>query len=349
MQTFLNIYNWLRKNVNLPSAFSWQTLIVLSAFSFYMAILASGFVKEMLIHFGWIFLILGVYWGTTRANELRIGYKDPANPGFPVSPWITGALVSIYIFGVLIGDETGEVSRDMIVSWPIISAILAILPDYLAIGLKPKVPAPNKRLDQALLLISQILLSCWFQFHFVVQDYIAQYPSMMADDFRKSAFVVKFEGPLYSPTPRGAAILDAMEPELRTQLNTRAWPIVERSLLPNERKKLIDATAKQAKQRLTPVEEDELWNISSNASAKGSGYNLELRGTWEGPRSQNKTYTVTKSCQITPIYRSPSPATKPLNTEQGSSPRAVSRVECQPTKGWAVDQPVQPNDSFIRT
>jgi hypothetical protein len=54
-------------------------------------------------------LIIGVHWGTTSANQLRVGY-DPTIPrdGFPLSPWITGALVSLYIFGAW----TGEIRRE---------------------------------------------------------------------------------------------------------------------------------------------------------------------------------------------------------------------------------------------
>jgi hypothetical protein len=337
----LSIYNWLRKTITLPSAFSWQTLIVLSVFSFYMSILADNFVKDLLVNFAWIFLILGVFWGSTACSQLRIGYRTPAEPGFPLSPWITGALVSIYIFGVLLGNDTGAMSQEMLVSWPIISAIIAILPDYLgAGGFKVKVPAPEKRQQQVLLVGSQILLSCWFQFHFVIQDYLAQYPSLRVDDFRKSAFVVKWEGPLYTETPRGADILNTMENDLQKQLDSRSWPEVERLLLEDERKKLIATTQQQAKERLLSVEEDGLWDITSKVSSRGSGYNIELQAIWRGPRSRDQPYVITKTCQITPISPRASEATKPINAQPTTSPTAVSRFECQPLKGWGVQQPI---------
>lgn len=103
-------------------------MILLSIFSYYMAMLAStNLLKDLLTNFGWIFLIIGVHWGTTSANQLRIGY-DPTVPrdGFPVSPWITGALVSLYIFGAW----TGEIRRETLIYWPTISALIAIMPDF---------------------------------------------------------------------------------------------------------------------------------------------------------------------------------------------------------------------------
>lgn len=306
-----------------------------------MSILADGFIKDLLINFAWIFLILGVFWGSTACSRLRIGYRTPAEPGIPLSPWITGALVSIYIFGVLLDNGTGEMSQEMLVSWPIISAMIAILPDYLgAGGFKVKTPAPEKRQQEVLLLGSQILLSCWFQFHFVVQDYLAQYPSLQADDFRKSAFVVKWEGLLYTETPRGAEILNTVENDLEKQLDARSWPEVERLLLQDERKKLIETTQQQAKERLLRVEEDELWDVTSKVSSRGSGYNLELQAIWRGPRSRDQPYVVTKTCQITPVSPTASAATKPINTQPTSSPTSISRFDCQPVKGWGVEEPI---------
>lgn len=353
MKYLLTLYNWLRKEVRLPSAFSWQTLIVLSVFSYYMAILANGWVRNFVVNFGWIFLILGVFWGTTASNQLRIGYKTPAQPGVPLSPWITGALVSIYIFGFLADDQTGEISRNMLIYWPIISAIIAVIPDYVGSGLKVKVPPPEKRKNQFLLFASQILLSCWFQFHFLIQDYVAQYPTMVADDFRKSAFVVKWEAPLSSPTPRGAAILDAMGIQLKETLDARRWSDVERVLLPQELKNLINTTQKQVKERLSPVLEDDLWEVSlagGKATARDSGgYNLPLQAIWRGPRSTNQPYSVTKNCQIVQISPPANAATKALNTPPNAPPAPVSRFQCQEVKGWGVDQPRNRPDSFIRT
>lgn len=335
------IYYWLRNNITLPSAFSWQTLIVLSIFSFYMSILAGGLVQGLVVNFAWIFLILGVFWGSTACSQLRIGYKTPAEPGFPLSPWITGALVSIYIFGVLLDNETGQVSRGMIVSWPIISGIIAVLPDYLGVGgFKWKVPAPEKRQQEVLLIGSQILLSCWFQFHFVIQDYLAQYPSLRLDDFRKSAFVVKWESPLYSTTSRGADILSTMENDLERQFNARSWPEVERLLLQEERQKLIETTQQQAKERLSRVEEDDLWDVTSTVSSRGSGYNLELQAIWRGPRSRTQPYIVTKTCQISPVAPTASAAAKPINAQATPSPTSISRFQCQPVQGWGVEQPI---------
>ncbi len=345
MKFLLDTYDWLQKNLKPPSAFSWETLILLSLFSYYMSMLATDIVANLLVNFAWIFLILGVFWGTTAANQFRIGYKSPQNPGFPLSPWITGALVSLYIFG-----RSGEVPREALIYWPIISAVIATIPDFWGNGFRLKSPPLNKRQNLVILFTTQLLLSCWFQFYFVVQDWLVQYPSLLADDFQQSAFVLK-RGSSQSVTPRGALILNSMESKLTEQLNARSWPEVERSLLKANREKLINTTAKQAKQQIRQVEEDDLWRVTSNIASKGSGYNLQLRANWQGPRSnlqEPQAYSLTKSCQITPVARTRTPATRPLNTPQTSQAPSVSRFRCDPVQGWGIDEPDTPDRSFIR-
>lgn len=352
MKFLLLIYEWLQKNLRPPSAFSWETLILLSIFSFYMEWLAKSFyLKNLLDNLGWIFLIFGVYWATTSTRFLRIGYKaKPWTPGFPLSPWITGALVSFYIFN----SRSVEFRPEALIYWPTISAIIYAIPDFLENNWALKSPPPDRRQFLVVVFGTQLLLSCWFQFHFLIQNLIGQYPTLLTDDFRKSAFVVKWETPR-DTTPRGADILDSIEPKLRAQLGDKPWPQVERMLLQGkERDKWINSIAQETKKQLSPAaEEDALWQIKYSVKKfKSSGYNLALQALWKGPRSRpqqpQQKYSLTKSCQITPFYPQGSAATKPLNTAQ-TSPTPVSRVECKPVEGWGVDQQKIRKDTFIKT
>lgn len=349
MKFFLNIYEWLQKKVRPPSAFSWETLILLSLFSYYMAFLASTrFLEDLLLNFGWIFLILGVYWGTTAANQFRVGYNPKANKdGFPLSPWITGALLSVYLFG----GNTGEIRREALIYWPTISAAIAALPDFLGQDkdgvLTLKRPLLHKRQNLIVLFGTQLLLSCWFQFNFLIQDWLVQYPVLRADDFKNSAFVVAKKPEPLDP-PRGAEILNSMESQLRAQLNSKPWPQVERSLLPEERTKLINTIEKQTKQQLAPLGEDRLWRVTSAVSTRKSGYNLDLRALWQGPRAKLQENVITKSCQITQAFPRRGAATKPINTRQASSGTPISRFKCDPVKGWGIEQPTKANDTFIQ-
>ncbi len=324
-------------------------MILLSVFSYYMAMLAqTTLLEDVLTNFGWIFLIIGVHWWTTSANQLRVGYSEAERKeGFPLSPWITGALVSLYLFGA----GTGEIRREALIYWPTISAVIAAMPDFLGEnsdgGLMFRKAPQNKRQNIVILFGTQFLLSCWLQFNFVLQDWLVQYPSLVFDDVRQSAFVVKSLG-ASSAKPRGAVILEAMEPKLKDQLEAKPWSEVERLLLKEERVNLINTIQKQATKQVSPIDEDQLWVVNSDISSRKSGYNLNLLANWQGPRAKAKENSLVKSCQITQISPQKSAATKPINTKQKSPGTPISRIKCDPVKGWGINNSTTPNDTFIQ-
>jgi Family of unknown function (DUF5357) len=353
VKLFLSIYEWLQKTFRPPSAFSWETMIFLSIFSYYMVMLASSAeLKGLLTNFGWIFLIIGVHWGTTSANQLRIGYDDKIpRDGFPVSPWITGVLVSLYIFG---GAWNGEIRREALIYWPTISAFLAIMPDFLGEtpdgGLTFKKAPLDQRQNMVVLVGTNLLLSCWFQFHYVAQDWLAQYPSLLADNFNNSSFVTKFQT-LSSEKPRGALLLETMEPKLSERLNGKPWPEVERLLLKEQRNKLVDQVQQQSTPKSSTLDEDEFWQVEPIVSSrKGGGYNFNLQANWLGPRAQPKKYSMVKPCQITQVATpAKSPATKPINAKQGRpGGTPFSRFKCDQVQGWGINKSTVANDTFIR-
>lgn len=306
-----------------------------------------GFVKEILIDFGWIFLILGVYWATYTAIFLRIGYSEKdKKDGFTLSPWITGALVSIYIFEILrdqiiYGSVRSGISPEALIYWPVISAVIASLPDFLKEkpegGTTFKKPSLQQRQNLVIIFGTQLLLSCWFQFNFLLQDWVVQYPSMLANDFRQSAFVVKRVSDV-SPPSRGIDILEKMEGKLKTQLDRKSWPQIERLLLPEERNKWLKILEVQTKEELAQSPENNLWNVAHNISAKKPGYNLELQAIWQGPRSEVKNQFLTKNCQVSQVFPKRTPATKPLSTKPASTQTPLSSVKCEPTKGWGMEK-----------
>src|SRR5689334_7413832 len=82
-----DIYAGIKKFFVPDRAYSWQTLIYLSLFSWAISSFATGAIKDTIAFFGWLFLIAGTAWYTT---------DDPARiPGtyMPVGAVITGFLV----------------------------------------------------------------------------------------------------------------------------------------------------------------------------------------------------------------------------------------------------------------
>jgi hypothetical protein len=327
VELFLRIYRLIQNDIQSATAFSWPTFILLSVFSCYMSLLATGFTQELIAFFGWIFFILGVNWGTTE-NAIKIG-------DIYLSPWITGALVSLFIFG----QPTGEFSSEALVFWPPISAVIAAVP--LSFGSpegKTKFKMPKSDIRQKLVILfgTQFLFSCWFQFYFVIQNWLNQYPTMLLDDFTRSAFVVRVGDRDEKELPRGALMLNLMAPQLEQALEDKPWSQVERWLLREERPARIEAIAQEVKQVVAPLEEDSLWQLTSDISSSDSGYILELQAVWNGPRSQANPYVISKPCEINQVLVQPDAAIDPVDAQLSPPPEAIGEVECGAVTGWGI-------------
>jgi hypothetical protein len=327
LEYLIKLLKWLKKLVTPPRAYSWQTLILLSLFSYVMSFLATGLVRNWLSTWGWIFLIWGVGWAT---NEQPI-YIGP----FCLSPWITGALVCIFIFG----SWSDGLPPLALIWWPPVSAVIAAMPHFLEKGLKLRLPPPRVRQQLVILFGSHLLISCWFQFYFVAQNLLYQYPSLLADDFSQSAFVVKLK--TQPPTtPRGAIILNLMEPHILQDLDNQPWSQVEQWFL--EQQKQIQAVRKQVQKELPKAEEDLWWLFDSKEFPSASGYNLKMWALWQGPRSKPENYHIEKLCQINQVYPQP-------DTDTGTTPEfdevqptsiAIAEVKCTPASSprWERNQ-----------
>lgn len=287
-----DFFRQLVKSLTPPSAFSWQTLIFLSVFSYFMAYFATYPLRDLLASMGWVFLIFGVSWLTTDNEDVLKIYS------FSLGPWITGALVCIFVFGTWRGDFTPAT----LICWPPISAVLAIVREFFDTGLKFKIPQPVARQNIVILLLTNLIISCWFQFYFITQDWINKYPVLLSDDFSKSAFVVKLEAP-QAEMSRGTLLLNSMGQLIKQELENKPWPQVERWLLPDNLRERLPALERQVEKRLPWASEDLWWQFEPRVSSTKSGYNLQLQTVWKGPSSQKREYYIQKSCQITPTYK----------------------------------------------
>ena len=179
-----SVYERIKKILIPPKAYSWQTLIYLSIFSWLMSSLSLGFVKDLIAFCGWLFLISGTAWYTTD-NPLYV-------PGtnLPVGALITGFLVSVFAFGY--GENV--LTSKTIVLWPTISAIITAIPEFFegsGIDAKTQIPKIEDRQKMIILVGSCMVISCWLQFFFVTQNWLKQYLSLIVDNYQKSAFVTK--------------------------------------------------------------------------------------------------------------------------------------------------------------
>ena len=314
MKSTLDVFNRIRDSIKPPRAFSPETLFLLGAFSWVMSMMAEGWERDIIANFGWIFLILGTAWGTSE-KPIKIGNTS-------IGPWITGALVSLYIFGSWTGWDRG-IPPIAIVMWPAISSIIAVIPAFVKKG---KWITPSVEVRQQLIITvgSNLLISCWLQFHFLVQNWLQEYPTLLSDDFGRSTFVVNLE-PASGPK-NGITILEGMEPVVRSELVDQPWPQVERWL--SEAPQRVPKLSRQIIQTdIASSREEKLWRVEGRVGKASPGYNLQLLAVWSGPSSTPDGYYLSKSCQVSPVGGE-------------TTVTSIAEVNCQPTNPTII--PKQP-------
>jgi hypothetical protein len=317
------LWNQLRP----PRTFSWQTLVLLSVFSWALSILVETLIlKDLLSRFGWLFLTFGVGWALS-GNKLNILGLE-INTG----PWITGALACVVLFAGWVGD----LGRVAWVSWPIFSAISAAVPHFFP-RFTFSIPDPKVRQDLILRAVLAGTMSCWIQFYFVVQDWLRDYPSLLSDDFRRSAFVVRLDEGQGDPSrnmSRVELLMNLAEGYVRQSLEGKPWSDTERWLIALDQQipPLQQRVFELANESAAPLPEDEFWRFSAVVPPGEPEYTLRLRMLWTGPTSTNLPYVYEKACLVSQV-------TSPPSAGEVVAGAPLTRVECNPIQRISLTQP----------
>lgn len=286
------VYERIRRIFVPPKAFSWQTLIYLSLFSWLMSSLTDYPIKNVIAFFGWIFLIAGTAWYTTD-NPLLV-------PGtnLPIGALITGFLVSVFAFG----NDKDMLTPNTIVLWPTISAIITAIPEFFegtGTEATTRIPKQEERPKIVVLVACSMLLSCWLELSFVVNDWLDEYPSLEADSFQKSGLVLRLTPKQITPN-NGVEVLKDVRKKVIDQLTGRRWSDVEKWLL-NANDNVSKLGQESIDKYLASSEEKYTWNVEARVNNNKDGYKLDLLNIWRGPSSNPNGYYLQDSCLIDPI------------------------------------------------
>ncbi|MBW4597935.1 MAG: septal junction protein FraD [Brasilonema angustatum HA4187-MV1] len=322
------VYERIKKILIPPKAYSWQTLIYLSLFSWLMSSLSLGFVKDLIAFCGWLFLIFGTAWYTTD-NPLYV-------PGtnLPVGALITGFLVSVFAFGY----EENVLTTRTIVLWPTISAIITAIPEFFegsGIDAKTQIPKIEDRQKMIILVGSCMVISCWLQFFFVTQNWLKQYPSLIVDNYQKSAFVTKTVSTEKIPK-NGVLILDQLSPKVEDQLRDKPWSEAEQWLI-NAGQNVGNLGKQVIQKELAEYEERFLWRVEPRVSGVKDGYKLDLLSIWEGPSSNPRGYYLEKSCRVDPVLTSGSTSSQTVKKTENKN--TIAEIECNAKISFFASSP----------
>lgn len=346
--------------------FSGTTALLLGIFSWLVYLLIrEPAAKELVALTGWFFLIIGTDWVlfnktvTIAPLGLKITY----------GPWVTGALLSIALYSNRFFIQDVPTA---LISWPLLSGIIAAIPFLLKTG--PQIKKfddllPFERQYLVLLALISILLSCWIQFHFLLDNLLQQYPSLLADrNVNKSAFIVRLSPP---PVSKGVTILDTAEAMIRDELRRgelmgRSWADGQRLLRnvqtetsPIRPLNMAPVIAEKVFGNISGVndsgvEEATLWlynaqffpsNIDNAPGSQSPWYGtLLLQAIWRGPSSQQNGYTLDKSCRVPR-----EPDAPPVRGLERPKELSFYLLKCDPidsrTKSINVNRPLLPTNS----
>jgi hypothetical protein len=302
-QNFVRLINFIKP----PRTFSWQTLILVSILLWILALLFGYVGNNLTLHNFFSFLGCALVITGFAAFSLE-------NPiivqGFSLSAWIWGLSLCLFVASL-----NPKLAGFAWMIWPVLSAIFATWPELLAVKRKVKNLSSEKRLRLLIWLLCHLVVSCWIQFSLIIQNWVLQYPSLLADNLSQSNYVVKIQ-PFSLPNTGGELVLEAMERQITAQINGKPWAEVEAWLNdPIKVKKLED----EAKKQIERVKEKDMWKFSTKVSRQKTGYNLLIIAEWQGPSYNSEGYLLKKLCQANSVNQQP--------TSTNTNRRQVTRRE----------------------
>ncbi|NJN86110.1 MAG: DUF5357 domain-containing protein, partial [Leptolyngbyaceae cyanobacterium SL_7_1] len=340
MNFFNQLLERLRQWISDLKTFSWQTLVLLGLFSWLVSMaLEVDQGAKAIAAVGWIFITLGIGWALEEVKFEVLGFT------FYPSPWIIGAMLCALGYWL-----SGGGASFYLTLWPLLSAALAVVPrfrkhhkDGLNL-INPTIPGDKVRKDYAvdrqqllLTVLLGILLSCWFQFHFLLQDWLAEYPSLRSDNFNRSGVVVNVstDNP---PVSRGFQLLSVLEPVLNQKFSSYTWAQTEQWLaslqnqLPTLQSELLVALPSGRRA------EDNLWNLQAQVLPSEPEYTVSFRQFWQGPGASPMGYFEQRVCRISEAPIIQIPGATQFSTQVACQP-GVDRVPIGTTTGATNREP----------
>lgn len=293
--------------------FSWQTVILISIVIWIIAgffwLNGNLILQNRFSILGSVIVIIGFGWFTWE-NPLIIH-------GYSLSTWILVELICLFAASLL-----PEIAPFILMIWPVLSAMSAAWPEFKPANKKLINLATEKRLKLLIWLLFHLIVSCWINFSFIIQDWISQYPSLLADNLSKSDFVIKIP-PFSRSVTEGEKVLNIMEQQLKKQINRKPWTIAEKWLKnPKKQEKLLT----QVKEAMVVVKEKDLWKFRTTVAAQKTGYNLSMIAEWLGPSHNPQGYLQRKDCQVIPITQQPTPTNTNLRRFRRNNNARVTKT-----------------------
>lgn len=316
-----------------PQPISWQTLISLSIFSWAFSLFSyslpnpSGVLAARLMNnCAFLFFIIGFFWFQNEKRWHIFGIK--------LKPILVGLLISIFLFKNFQNNSFALTIRH----WPIISGIIAIVPDFFK-QFKFIIPLPEKRKNLVTILLFYLLISCWVNFYFFLQNWLMNdtQNNYFNKNVDESMFVVRLiphhvetvvqKTAQYKLPEDADKILQDIENLIQTNIQKQSsWETVEFWIQRLE----SEWVKSQMENLLNNQIKDSSWSVGievipqrENNQADISEYQIILSVIWSG--SREKIVTIQKKCQLKRVV-----SIAPL-TDADSSTKIFAELTCEDT------------------
>ncbi len=311
---FNSLPNRLAQSLKPPRPFSWETVILLSLFSWLMVLLTSEWglkaaaSHQIITAFAILFSLIGVTWAQIQ-HPWKLWELE-------IWPGIASLILCILIFGYWEDNWlylTG-------ITWPILWGALVSLSDFFK-SRKLGLSLPEISQKIIILMLVSFLVSTWVQFGFLIDYWTEQYPTLIAEDVSQSTFVVRVNRAA-PPDTRGAAIAEMMAKFIQSQVEGKRWQEVKAWITKLTQGKLESSV----KVRLPQYGENQWWELQAAIAQTETGYKLELFVLWTGPQTKSTLDYFRKVCEIRQIYYQ-------QGGERGGIPANMGpfgTLECQP-------------------
>lgn len=271
-----------------PKVVHWKTPLLLSIFLGLLTVAAVTDLQTRTLMFdmSWLFFTLSM--GLLTSQPPFVIKK------VSLSPWVSSFLIGLWLL-IRLPSDRKEIAW---ISGPIIAVIILAVIEIWNSDSKRQGMKSLVRPQFLMITLIHFLISCWFGFHFLIQGWIEQYPSVLSQDLRKSDYVVTFQQPTINRS-RGVVILNAMDRYLKNEARTKPWPQVEQMLIDIDNERFF--LKNQALKTIDIVPEDASWEVKTSIVQGESRYQLQMQATWLGLVFKPEIYSLTKSCEVIDI------------------------------------------------
>jgi hypothetical protein len=275
----------LQKAMLPPKVVHWKTPLLLSIFLALLSVAAftDWPTRRFILDMSWLFFTLSM--------GLLTSQKPFVIKGVALSPWVTSFLIGLWLLVRLPADRK-EIAW---ISGPIIAVVILAIVQIWQSESKWERARSLLRPQFVMITLIHLLFSCWFGFHFLIQDWLQQYPSVLSEDLRKSDFVVTFQETKVDRS-RGVVILKEMEKYLKDQAKRKPWPQIEQMLIDIDNERFF--LRNEALKRIKRVAEDDRWDVETTIVQGDARYQLDMQAEWLGLVFRPEAYSFSKSCEV---------------------------------------------------